>query len=345
MNYLDPKYKYQKPIIKETKQKRKNKTITISKIDFEPNFQCVKFSIIELFKQQYPSLNYYKDYFNPLGTDKIFSIIKKLIDSDIDFCIKVQPILFSYASKNKDSIKKLERENKELILKMKEYRLIHSVNELEKGISIFGLLLLLYVLYYNLDFKNTIAPNKLKEYPNEREAKKKIQEVIRNNKKLLPYVFTRWDKLQKICNDDEKLFHALLMPFVLSFEKLIKLSIDSPKMRILIDQYYIERDYLSKLNEIYDSGLNMGFDKWHTLDFFIIDDYSTNELFSIQNVISFYFYSQIKAYFSDNSKVQKFLEEDEEIHNWWNQWINVITKYNIESRESLILKEPMEVIK
>lgn len=338
INYLNKKYKYQKAII--TKDS-KDKTV----ITYNGKKECIDLTVPELFKQQYPSLDKYRDYFNPFGTNKTFGLIKGIIDSDLDSFEKFIPILNNYALGNEKLIKKSEKENNKLILKMHENKLIYSINESEKRISIFGLLSLLYVLYNNLDHSNELIGNASPNYPFAKEAEKRIRELIQKNKKLLPLVFTRWEKIKKICNDDKKLFHVLFIPFILSYQSLIINSFESSKMRILIDQYYVENDYRKKLTEIYDSGVNIGFHKWNELDYFDIDNYGNKEPFSIQNTISFYFYTQLKAYFHDNSKLLQFLKEDEEIRKWWKNWIDVITEYNKKSRESLKQEPEKEIIK
>jgi len=368
INYLNRKYKIQKPFYDE-KEKR---------IKFKNKKECIDLTVPELFKQQYPSLNFYKNYFNPFGTEKTFGLVSELVKNQFDFCKKVFPILLAYAVDDKEDIEKFWKTDKDLILKMYEYGLTYTVDESENEISIFGLLLLLWLLSIKYKVESQEVIDDL------------TSKIIKKNKTILPLVFSKWEKLRKIVKDDKKLLEILLNLFVLGHEHIIDLAFRYHEMRIIIDQYYIEQDHREKLEEIHRSGMSyisswsrnndlekclfddilklrknfqkdekyegvkpylqtikklheldrmVGYYKWNELGFLDIDkDDSKGELFSIQNVISFYFYIQLKPFFYDNIKLQKFLEENEEIRNWLNQWFDVIAEYKIQSINKLKLR-------
>lgn len=348
-----------------------------NKIKFNNKKESKEFSVPELFKQQYPSLEYYKDYFNPFGTDKIFELIKDLINNDTEFLHESIKILKELGLKTKKNINELFKENEKLFMKMYEEGLLYVINDNPK-ISIFGIIVLLLIF-----------PKKYESELLEQGISKTrtINSIIKKHKNSLPLVFSKWEKLRKVCDNDKKLFETLSGIVLLDFEKIIRLSFKFSELGIIIEQYRIENNYREKLEGILSSGIScllswskkngfknclfddnfqlrkdfqndekyeelepylqtikklhdldrmVGYYKWHELGFLEIDkDDSKGELSSIQNIISLYFYTQLRINFYGNSKLQKFLEEDEEICDWWNNWLDVTTEYN---KESLKLK-------
>lgn len=352
-----------------------------NKIKFNNKKESKEFSITELFKQQYPSLQYYKDYFNPFGTKKIFGLIFDLINNDAVFLHESIDILQELGLKTEKKIEDLFEKNEKLIMKMYEKGLLYTIND-EPKISIFGIIVLL--LIFPKKYESELSKQGISNT-------RTTNSIIKKHKNSLPLVFSKWEKLRKICNDDDKLFKTLSGIFQVDFDKSLGISLQTPMMRILADQYTMENDYRKELEKITRSGISsllswsikngfknclfddnlqlkkdfqndekyeelkpylqtikklhnldqmFGHYKWNELGFLEIDkDDNKGELVSIQNIISLYFYTILRLNFYGNPKLEQFLEENEEIRDCWNNWIDVLKKHNIESRESMKLKE------
>lgn len=368
INYINKNYTFREPYLdKQT-----------NKIKFKNKKTIIDLQVQQIFKLQYPSLSFYMNYFNLFGTIKTFQLVNDLQKTKIDFCIKSIPILLAYAKHDDKEIQKYWEKDDEFILKMYEYGLLYSVEDVER-ISIFGIMLLINIILSPIHLENKQPTKKLFD---------KISKIIKMNQDELPLVFSKWDELRKTVNDDKRLLNCLLYPFVIETSKIHQMSIDSPELRILVDHQYIEYDFRAKLREIFDSGMGIisqwsieknchdelfessnvlkddfkikeslnesiktqtqtiaelqrldvmvGNSRWNKFEFYYVTQKEgVKELKSLQNTISFYFYTLLDFYTSNNESLDKFFQTNPKIIDWKNNYIDVLNEYRTKSNSQL----------
>ena len=207
-----------------------------NKIKLNSKQEQKEFSIQELFKKQFPQLDYYRNYFNPFGTDKIFELNRNLLQNEKEFLNDSIQLLAYYLNKDEKAIYSGNEKDDGLHLELWSKGLTYMIND-ESKISIFGVMLFLH--YFSITPESDI--------PDESDKNALIHKIIHKHKKLLPRVFPKWKKLRKICNNDEKLFETLSDIFLLNFDKMIADSFKEPEMRILVEQYMLENECNEKL--------------------------------------------------------------------------------------------------